>query len=453
MCSLVPAATLAVSMNRPFRFLSRSKSDDLTVPAEPGRDDSGSRIRSPQGPISWRRNLNAIFVSQLLAIVAFSLRAPFLPFFLGDLGLDSPEQQALWSGYINAAGAGVMAITAPIWGMVADKRGRKPMLLRAQLAAFCTIGLMGLATEPWHLLALRMIEGALTGTVVAATALVATSTPKERLGFGLGLVQTAVFSGSALGPLFGGILADGLGYRVTFGIASGMMLSGGLVTLFVIKERFTPQPKGSASVPQERIWQLLLAPALLSLAGVMLIIRFASSAIQPIMPLFVEHLAEGISNASTLSGITLGILGVTSAISSIYLGKLGDKRGHRQILIACTLGSGLIYLPMAMAQNPYQLIVLQAIFGIFAGGMIPAANALIAAETAPERRGVVYGLMAAAQSVGGFIGPLAGAGFAALAGFRYTFAATGIVLLALFLVLVFLWRKQPPPEELPTATA
>jgi DHA1 family multidrug resistance protein-like MFS transporter len=423
-------------------------SDPEDAPTESlGREASGSQISTRQGPIAWRRNLNAIFVSQLLAIVAFSLRAPFLPFFLGDLGLDSTEAQALWSGYINAAGAGVMAITAPLWGLLADKRGRKPMLLRAQLAAFCTIGLMGLATEPWHLLALRMIEGALTGTVVAATALVATSMPKERLGFGLGLIQTAVFSGSALGPLVGGLLADSLGYRVTFGIASGMMLSGALVTLFLVHERFVRQPKMALGAKPERIWRLLLAPALLSLAGVMLIIRFASSAIQPIMPLFVEELAKGLSNTSSLAGITLGILGVTSAISSIFLGKLGDKRGHRQILIISTLGSGLIYLPMAMAQNPWQLIGLQAIFGIFAGGMIPAANALIAAETAPERRGVVYGLMAAAQSVGGFIGPLAGAGFAAWVGFRYTFAATGIVLLGLFVALTFIWRKPVTPEE------
>jgi DHA1 family multidrug resistance protein-like MFS transporter len=243
------------------------------------------------------------------------------------------------------------------------------------------------------------------------------------------------------------LLADSLGYRVTFGIASGMMLSGALVTLFLVKERFVRQPKMALGAKPERIWRLLLAPALLSLAGVMLIIRFASSAIQPIMPLFVEELAKGLSNTSSLAGITLGILGVTSAISSIFLGKLGDKRGHRQILIISTLGSGFIYLPMAMAQNPWQLIGLQAIFGIFAGGMIPAANALIAAETAPERRGVVYGLMAAAQSVGGFIGPLAGAGFAAWVGFRYTFAATGIVLLGLFVALAFIWRKPVPPEE------
>jgi hypothetical protein len=169
-----------------------------------GQDDPGTRIRERgKAPINWRRNLYAIFLAQALAIVAFSLRAPFLPFFLDDLGLHDTDDQALWSGLINSFGAGTMAITAPIWGVIADRYGRKPMLMRAQFAAFVTIGLMGLATEPWHLLGLRMIEGMFTGTVTAATALVATSTPKERLGFGLGLIQTAVFSGSAFGPVPG----------------------------------------------------------------------------------------------------------------------------------------------------------------------------------------------------------------------------------------------------------
>jgi DHA1 family multidrug resistance protein-like MFS transporter len=302
---------------------------------------------------------------------------------------------------------------------------------------------MGFATAPWHLLALRLIEGSLTGTVTAATALVATSTPKERLGFGLGLVQTAIFSGAALGPLAGGVLADGLGYRPTFWIASLMMFSAGLVTVYFVKEHFTLQPKPKDGETKESTWGLLLAPVLLGLTFAMLAIRFASSAVQPIIPLFVEQLSDtASSSSSSLAGLTLGVLGLTSAISSIYFGRLGDRRGHRTILIGCALGSGLIYLPMALTQHPWQLIALQAIFGVFAGGMIPAANALIANVTAPERRGVVYGLMATASSLGGFIGPLAGSGLAAGVGFRATFLATGFVLLLTAGILLLTERRR-----------
>ncbi|MDQ3443331.1 MAG: MFS transporter [Chloroflexota bacterium] len=421
-----------------------------------GQDAVGTKVQRPgRPPINWRTNLYALFLSQLLAIVAFSLRAPFLPFFLGDLGLESTEQQAIWSGMINAFGAGTMAITAPIWGIMADRYGRKPMLLRAQFAAFITIGLMGLATEPWHLLGLRMVEGMFTGTVTAATALVATSMPRERLGFGLGLIQTAVFSGSALGPLVGGILADQAGYRATFGIASGMMLSGGLVTLFLVKENFTPQSKSARVKAGGTSWRILLMPVLLGLTLVVISVRFASSAVQPIMPLFVEELAGNLTSASSsLAGVTLGVLGVTSAISSVYFGRLGDRKGHRAILLWCMLGSGLVYLPMALSQHPWHLIALQAVFGVFAGGTIPAANAMIATVTDPQRRGAIFGLMASAAAIGGFIGPLAGAGLAASIGFRATFVFCGVVLLAT--VAVVLWterhqRDREQPETVSTA--
>ena len=452
-----------LSWGNPFTSRHTSHSDtsagSLPLPGESatvtahrpdsGQDAVGSKVRQPgKPPINWRRNLYAIWLAQLLAIIAFSLRAPFLPFFLGDLGLETTEEQALWSGLINSFGAGVMAITAPIWGVVADRFGRKPMLLRSQLGAFVTIGLMGLATEPWHLLALRMIEGGLTGTVTAATALVAVTVPKERLGFGLGLIQTAVFSGAAFGPLLGGILADQLGYRPTFGIASAMMFSAAMVTLFLVKERFTPQTRAERTRAGGANWKMLLTPVLLGLTLAMIAIRFASSAVQPIMPLFVEELAGSLSgSSSSLAGVTLGVLGVTSAISSVYFGRLGDRKGHRTILLGCMLGSGLIYLPMALTQHPWQLIVMQAVFGVFAGGTIPAANAMLANITAPERRGMIFGLMASAASIGGFIGPLVGAGIAASFGFRATFVFCGLVMLATVLVLLWTEKKGQEREE------
>ncbi len=416
-----------------------------------GRDASGSKTGAGRQRISWRRNLYALWAAQLLAIVGFSMRTPFLPFFLGDLGIDSIEGQTLWSGIVNAAGAGVMAITAPIWGTVADRYGRKPMLMRAQFSSFVTIGLMAFATAAWHLLALRLVEGALAGTVTAATALVAVSMPKDRLGFGLGMIQTAVFSGSALGPLLGGFLADAIGYRASFGVSSSMLLASGLITLFFVKENFTPVPHGKDAPKQVSMWKIAAAPALLGLIGGMVAIRFSSAAVQPITPLFVGELSGDMGNAATQAGLAMGVLGLTSAISSVWLGRLGDKRGHRKILLICMIGSGLVYLPMAASQVPWHLIALSALFGVFAGGTIPAANALVANMTAPERRGAIYGVVAAATSVGGFLGPLIGAGVAAGFGFRFTYVMTGLVLLLVTAAMVYAIRHAAAdPEDSPT---
>jgi len=407
-----------------------------------GRDAVGSTLGHGEQKINWRRNLYAIWAAQLLAIMAFSMRAPFLPFFLGDLGIHTDKQQALWAGLINAGGAGVMAFTAPIWGALADRKGRRPMLLRAQFAAFCTIGLMGLATAPWQILGFRMVEGALTGTVTAATALVVATVPKERLGYGLGMVQTAIFSGAAIGPLVGGIIADQFGYRPAFGIASSMMLGGALVTLFFVRENFRPAVRTAGAPAQERAWRLLMTPLLLGMTLAMVGIRAAEGAVQPIMSLFIKQLSNGAANASTLAGLSLGVLGITSAISAIFLGRYGDKHGYRKVLMICAIGAGLIYLPMSLTQHPWQMIALQAVFGVFAGGMIPSANALVAKGTDPSRRGLVYGMMATATSIGGFIGPLAGSGLAAGFGFRATFFLTGALLLGVVVVLFITGRRE-----------
>lgn len=333
-----------------------------------GADAAGSVAPSAVGigltgepAISWRRNLYAIVIAQTLAIVGFSLRVPFLPFYLEDLGAATVGEQALWSGLINAGGAGVMAIAAPIWGVVADRRGRRPMLLRSMFAATATVGLMGLATEPWQLLALRFVEGALTGTVTAATALVAATTPKARLGYGLGMVQTAVFAGASLGPLVGGVLADQIGPRPTFAVAAAMLASAGLIVLFLVRERFVPPTRPRVVDPTSgrlagiravgrTTAGLILGRTMLMLVAVLLVVRLAAMAIQPIMPLFVAQLAPGVDDASSLAGLVLGVLGLTSAASAVSFGRLGDRIGHRRILLGCALGGGLLYLPMAAAQ-------------------------------------------------------------------------------------------------------
>lgn len=380
--------------------------------------------------ISWRRNLYALWIAQTLTIIGFSLRTPFLPFYIKDLGAESFASQALWAGVINAGGAAVMAVSAPVWGIVADRFGRKPMVVRAMLAGSLTIGLMSLATSPWHLLILRFVEGGFTGTVTASTTLVAATTPRERMGFGLGMMQMAVFSGASVGPLFGGILADQIGYRPTFVVAGSMLFIGGLIVLTQVREEFTRPARGSVDEQSsQRLRALLLSSAMLAMIAVMLALRVASSAIQPIMPLYVEQLARSTSTVATLSGLTLGIAGLTSAVASISLGRLADRVGQRPVLVASALGVGLLYLPQAFAGSVAQLIVLQGLFGVAAGGVMPTANAIVAHLTPAERRGAVFGFTAAATSIGGFIGPLGGSSLAASFDIGYVFLASGLLML------------------------
>lgn len=387
--------------------------------------------------ISWRRNLYALWIAQLLTIIGFSLRTPFLPFFLEDIGAETFSSQALWTGAINAGGAIVMAVAAPIWGMVADRYGRKPMVLRAMFFGACTISIMSLAQSPWHLLILRFVEGMFTGTVAASTTLIASTTPRQRRGFALGMMQMAVFSGASVGPLFGGVLADLLGFRATFLVAGLMLFTGAVIVLTQVREAFERPGRGDGD-DRDRgpaLRTLLFGGAILTMVAVMFGLRTATSAVQPIMPLYVEQLAGATGSIATLAGVTLGIAGVTSAISSVVLGRRADRAGHGRVLLFTTAAVGLLYLPLAIAQTPIQLILLNGLVGIAAGGVLPSANAVVANLTPGARRGAVFGFTASVTALGGFVGPLGGAGLAAAFDIRYVFLVIGgLMLLASFWV-------------------
>src|SRR5699024_2116059 len=221
------------------------------------------RSDRPRSRSKWKRTLYGVWAAQILVIMGFSMRGPFLPGFFGELGVETPEGQAYWTGLMLSLGAGMMAFTSPIWGAVADRFGRKPMLVRAQFAAATTITLAAFVTSPWQMLVLRLVEGAMTGTVAAATALIAVSMPKDRLGYGAGMVQTAVISGSALGPLLGGVLADYLGYRETFVVSGMMALAAGIITLFIVQENFVRPEKSDVSQQKgSATWKLILGPTM-----------------------------------------------------------------------------------------------------------------------------------------------------------------------------------------------
>jgi DHA1 family multidrug resistance protein-like MFS transporter len=354
-----------------------------------------------------------------------------LPFFVAELGARNLETQVLWAGAINAGGAAVMAFTAPLWGALADRYGRKLMVLRAMVAGSLTIGLMALATSPWQLFVLRLVEGGFTGTVTASTTLAASTVPRERLGFGLGLMQMAVFSGSAVGPLIGGVLADQIGYRATFVLAGSLLLVSALLVAFLVEERFEPPSRraGHGETGGET-WRLLLAPALLGIVVSLFALRAASMALQPIVPLLVAQLARGSSAVNSLAGLAMGVSGMTSAVASVGLGRLSDRIGQRPLLIASGALAAATFLPLGLTTQVWQVIVLQALFGIASGGMLPTANALVARLTPEERRGTVYGFTTTASSLGAFVGPLVGTALAAALGLHAPFLAIGLALAA-----------------------
>jgi len=204
----------------------------------------------------WKRNLYVIWVAELVAIAGFTVVIPFLPYYVQELGVTDLEQVEMWSGLLVTGQAITMAIFAPIWGSLADRYGRKLMVERAMFGGTILLGAMGLVRNVQQLAILRVLQGCVTGTVPAAITLVASSVPRQRAGYALGLLQMAIYSGASAGPLLGGLVADTFGYRAAFWVTAALLFTAGLSVFFLVEESVKPSRQKEDSLA-EGFWQRL----------------------------------------------------------------------------------------------------------------------------------------------------------------------------------------------------
>jgi DHA1 family multidrug resistance protein-like MFS transporter len=374
-------------------------------------------------PESWQRNLYAIFVAEFVVIMGFSFVNPFMPLFIQELGTFTNQKAAFWAGIATSASGIAMFFSAPIWGIVADRWGRKPMVLRAMFGAGIVLALIGLAPNIYYIVALRFAQGLLSGTVAAASALVAASTPRNKIPFAMGLLMVAVFAGTSFGPLMGGFMADIVGYKTAFFITGGLLFSGGLIVLFLVKEKFERPAKGQ-SASLSSLLRLAKSKEMLPLLLALFALHAAPNIITPIISLFIRELnPEGM--AATASGLAFSFMGMVAAVSAIITGRLGGRISLKKILVIACLGTGLLYLPPMWAQTVTQLITFIALTGLFKGGLMTSSNALVGLSVPRDQQGIAYGLAQSANALGNGLGPLIGGSLAPLIGLRSVFGVTG----------------------------
>jgi len=394
----------------------------------------------------WKRNLIVLCFAQLLTLVGFSAYLPFIPFYVQELGAATYAEATGWLAAFDSGSAIAMMLFAPIWGTLADRYGRKPMLVRATLAGSLLALLMGIVRSPMQLIVLRVLQGAFCGTVSAAITLVATETPEESLGKGLGVMQTTQFVGQALGPLVGGFAADTLGYRAVFPISSAMMAVALVAILLLVHER-ARQPivrERPTQRPTRVTWHELASRNTVVLLVALASNSFALSVLSPVVSLYIESLSSDAQGIATLAGAITSISALTASASALALGHLGDRVGRKAVLLGCVIGVALIHTPQALATNPIQLLILRAVQGVFMGGVLPTANALLAERTPQRLRGTVFGLVTSFQSGGRAVGPLVGAGVTNILGMRSAFWVTaGIFALISALVGGFVSAEAP----------
>ncbi len=384
----------------------------------------------------WRRTMWAMVGIQFIMTLSFSILSPIMPLFLPQLGVTQPDRIALWAGILNGTTAFVAAFASPLWGRVADRRGRKLMLLRSSFAIGVFTALMGLSLNVWQFFAARALMGAFAGFSASAIALVASQVPEERLGYALGWLSTGQLVGGLVGPVLGGAVSDATGsVRVPFYCTSAICLLTAVLAWILVHEQFTPPRQGTQSGPRRRSALSSLAlltgsAGLLPLIFVLLLAQFAARTVQPVVTLFVQQLIGSPPNLATLAGIAFSMTGFGDVIASPFLGKRSDRIGYRRVLLICLFGAAVTSLPQAFAHGYWSFVVFRFGVGCFIGGILPTANALVGRMVPRAQRGTVYGMTASATFLGNSLGPLTGGAVAAALGLRWVFVVTAGLLAA-----------------------
>lgn len=392
---------------------------------------------------SWKVNLISVWFGCFFTGLAISQILPFLPLYISQLGVSSHEALSMWSGLTFSITFLISAIVSPLWGSLADRKGRKLMLLRASLGMAIAILLQAFATNVWQLFLLRGIMGLTSGYIPNAMALVASQVPRERSGWALSTLATAQISGVIGGPLMGGFIADHVGLRPVFFITAMLLMVSFLVTFFLIKEGVRPTLKKSERLSGRAVFASLPYPTLvISLFFTTLVIQLCNGSISPILALFIKSMAPDSNNIAFLSGLIASVPGISALISAPRLGKLGDRIGTERILMATLICAVVLFFAMSWVSTPFQLGVLRFLLGFADGAMLPAVQTLLVKYSSEQITGRIFGYNQSFMYLGNVAGPLMGATVSAMAGFRWVFIATAVIVLINIVQLLLTLRQR-----------
>jgi len=391
----------------------------------------------------WKKNLWVCCFAIFIVSVGMSQMAPILPLYVEHLGIHNVDDIARWSGIIFGCNFISLAVFSPIWGRLADKYGRRPMILRACLCLSLIMFGMGLAQNVYHLVGLRLLQGMLSGFQAAITPLIAIQTPQKKSGWALSILFAAQVTGGLLGPLIGGILSEMIGYRMTFFVIAAFCFCGFLALFFLLKEDFVPSASKEV-LSTQKIWHLLPQPhLLLCLFVTTLVLQLALMSIQPIITIYIAQISTSTEHIAFIAGLVFSCSGLASALTASRLGHLSDHIGPHKVLLGALLLAGLTFIPQAFVQAPWQLGLLRFLLGIATAGLLPSINSLIRQNTPTAFLGRIYGFNQSAQFLGMFLGSFIGGHIAAQLGIKNIFFITAALLMinALWFYLM-VYRKQ-----------
>ncbi|EOT27863.1 multidrug efflux MFS transporter [Enterococcus saccharolyticus] len=373
--------------------------------------------------VDWKRNLLISWIGCFFTGASFSLVMPFIPIYIEELG--APKNQIeLFSGLAISVTAFAAAIVAPIWGNLADQKGRRLMMIRASIGMTLTMGSLAFVPNVYWLLIMRFFTGVLSGYVPNATALIASQAPREKSGWALGTLATGAIAGNLIGPSMGGALAEGFGIKNVFIITGVVLFITSLLTIFMVKEDFVPIEKQEMLTMKQLFEKMTNSQVMIGLFITSLILQIGITSISPILTLYIRQLSGDTGNVLFVSGMIVSIAGVSAIISSPILGRLGDRIGNHKILLGGLVFSLLCFIPMGFVQTPFQLGVLRFLLGFSTGALMPSVNTLISKISPPEGVSRIYSYNQMFMNFGQVLGPLVGSTVAHSMGYPAVFWVT-----------------------------
>ncbi len=376
----------------------------------------------------WRQNLAVCVLGSFTTIVAMTLMLPFLPLYVAALGVTDHAAIVEWSGVAYGATFFAAALVAPLWGRLADRYGRKLMLMRASLGMAVAMSLIGMAHSAWELVALRLFAGFAGGYASGSTALVAAQTPKERSGWALGTLGSGIMAGNLVGPLIGGTLPPLIGIRATFWLAGGVIFASFIATSFFVREDRRPATAAAPARPRFGWSSITDRRPIVAMLVTGMLLMLAIMSIEPIITVYVAQLVADARTVPVWSGAIMSVAALGSVLSASWLGRFADRVGHWTVIIIGLAASALLLVPQAFVTQAWQLVGLRFLMGIALGGLVPCITSVIRHHVPETLTGQVVGYSTSAQYIGQVIGPLAGGFIGGTFGMRPVFIATSLAL-------------------------
>ncbi|MFZ2459284.1 MAG: multidrug efflux MFS transporter [Streptococcus suis] len=375
----------------------------------------------------WKQNLKVAWLGNFLTGTSFTLVMPFISVFVEELGV-GPGLVEYYAGLAVSTNALAAALMAPIWGSLADRYGRKPMMVRAAFVMIFTMGGMAFVPNVFWLLVLRVLNGVFTGYIPNSIALIASQVPKDKTGYALGTLSTGAVAGNLIGPTLGGVLAEMFGVHTVFLLVGLLYAIVVILTVFYIREDFVPIKKSDALPVKEVFAQVKDRKILAGLFVTSMVIIAAAQAVVPILTLYVRHLGQT-DNLLFVAGFIISLPGMASLATSGYLGKLGDRIGNHRLLLMALTYSLLINVFCVFAENPFQLGLLRFLYGFGTGALLPSVNSLLTKLTPKEGISRIFAYNQLFNNLGSVVGPMMGSAVAARMGYDWVFyLSSGLVL-------------------------